>query len=89
MDDRMFPQITYRQGASSIPSPVLRGTGIWVQTIVVANRKLQMPVEEIADNYDLSINQVRESLALFEVHREEIEGYIDHEDRLTKEMNDG
>ena len=86
MDDPEFPQITYRRGASGIPTPVLRGTGIRVQTIVIANRSWQMAPEEIAENYELSANQVEEALAFFEAHREEIEGHIAYEDRLTKEM---
>ena len=86
MDDPEYPQITYRRGASGIPTPVLRGTGIRVQTIVIANQHWQMPLEEIADNYDLSIRQVQEALAFFEAHREEIYGHIAHEERLTEEM---
>ena len=39
MDDPNYPSITYRRGASGIPVPVLRGTGIRVQTIVVSNRE--------------------------------------------------
>ncbi len=45
-----------------------------------------MPPEEIAENYELSVKQIKEALAFFEAHREEIEGHIAHEDRLTKEM---
>ena len=36
LNDPDFPQITYRRGAAAVPTPVLRGTGIRVQTIVVA-----------------------------------------------------
>src|SRR4030065_2480900 len=39
MDDPNFPGIAYRRGASGIPVPVLRGTGIRVQTIVILNRE--------------------------------------------------
>jgi len=86
MDDPEFPQITYRRGASGILTPVLRGTGIRVQTVVIANQNWQMLPEEIAENYKLSVKQIKEALAFFETHREEIQGYIAHEDRLTKEM---
>jgi uncharacterized protein (DUF433 family) len=88
MDDPDFPQITYRRGASGIPMPVLRGTGIRVQTIVIANQQWQMPAEEIAENYDLPLKQVEEALAFFAAHRVEIEGHIAHEDRLAAEMSD-
>ena len=36
LDDPNFPSITYRRGASGSLSPVLRGTGIRVQTIVLS-----------------------------------------------------
>ena len=36
LNDPDFPQITYRRGAAGVPTPVLRGTGIRVQTIMVA-----------------------------------------------------
>ncbi len=34
LDDTRLPQISYRRGASGIPTPILSGTGIRVQTIV-------------------------------------------------------
>lgn len=86
MDDPAFPLITYRRGSSGIPVPVLRGTGIRVQTIVIANQNWQMAPEEIAENYELSLRQIEEALAFFEKHRTEIEGHIAHEDRLTEEL---
>ena len=86
MDDPQFPQITYRRGTSGIPMPVLRGTGIRVQTIVIANQYWQMPPEEIAANYELSVKQVEEALAFFAAHRAEIESHIAYEEGLTHEM---
>src|SRR5687768_3513558 len=52
LDDPNFPNITYRRGASGALSPVLRGTGIRVQTIVIAAENKSVP--EIADDYDLT-----------------------------------
>ena len=86
MDDPEFPQITYRRGSSGVPVPVLRGTGIRVQTIVIANQNWQMAPEEIAENYELSLKQIEEALSFFEELRAEIEGHIAHEDRLTEEL---
>lgn len=86
MDDPEFPQITYRLGASGVPVPVLRGTGIRVQTIVIASQNWGMTPEEIAENYELSLRQIEEALAFFEEHRQEIEGHIAHEEQLTAEM---
>jgi len=42
LDDPAFPPIAYRCGAASIPMPVLRGTGLRVQTVVVAHEQWSM-----------------------------------------------
>jgi uncharacterized protein (DUF433 family) len=87
LDDPAFPQITYRRGASGIPTPVLRGTGIRVQTIAVASTEWGMSAEEIATEYELSVKQVEEALAFFEVHRPEIESHMAYETRLGVEAH--
>ncbi len=38
LDDPTFPQITYRRGAGGQPMAALRGTGLRVQTVVVATQ---------------------------------------------------
>lgn len=73
LDDLEFPQITYRRGAGGRPVPVLRGTGIRVQAIVVANQDWELSIEQIATEYNLNRVQVKEALAFYEAHREEIE----------------
>jgi len=73
IDDPNFPGIAYRRGASGVPTPVLRGTGIRVQTIVGATRHWGMTPAQIADEYDLSETQVREALAFYKSHRAEID----------------
>jgi type III secretory pathway component EscU len=35
LNDRAFPRITYRRGASGEPVVILRGAGLRVQTLVV------------------------------------------------------
>ena len=80
LDDPEFPNITYRRGASGSISPVLRGTGIRVQTIVLANQN-NTPVE-IADDYDLPPTQVQEALSFYEAHRVEIDAHIQAEAAL-------
>ena len=87
LDDPQFPQITYRRGASGIPAAVLRGTGVRVQTIAVANTYWEMSPEVIAEDYDLSLKQVEEALAFFAAHRPEIEAPIAYEERLTQEAH--
>lgn len=87
LDDPAFPQITYRRGANSIPTPVLRGTGIRVQTIAVASTQWGMSVAEIATEYELSAKQVEEALAFFAAHRPEVEAYMAYEARLVVEAH--
>ena len=80
LDDPDFPNITYRRGASGSLSPVLRGTGIRVQTIVIAAQN--MTPAEIAEDYDLTETQVREVLDFYEAHRAEIDAFIQAEAAL-------
>lgn len=72
-----YPNITYRRGASGSLSPVLRGTGIRVQTIILASQN-NTPAE-IASDYDLPLSQVQEALSFYEVHRVEIDAHIQAE----------
>jgi uncharacterized protein (DUF433 family) len=74
LDDPNFPNVTYRRGASGSLSPVLRGTGIRIQTIVIASEG-KTP-EEIAEDYDLTEAQVREVLSFYQAHRLEIDAFI-------------
>jgi uncharacterized protein (DUF433 family) len=77
VDDPDFPNITYRRGASGILSPVLRGTGIRVQTIFLASQN-NTPAE-IASDYDLPLYQVQEVLAFYKAHHTEIDVHIQAE----------
>jgi len=85
LDDPNFPGITYRRGISGIPTPVVRGTGIRVQTMVGAARSWGMAPTEIADQYDLPESQVREAMAFYEAHRIEIDAAIASETALEPE----
>ncbi len=80
LDDPEFPNITYRRGASGSLSPVLRGTGIRVQTIALAGQN-NTP-SEIAEDYDLPPAQVQEALSFYEAHRVEIDAHIQAEAAL-------
>lgn len=80
LDDADFPNITYRRGASGSLSPVLRGTGIRVQTIVIASE--YMNPAEIAKDYDLTEPQVQEALNFYKAHRAEIDAFIQAEAAL-------
>ena len=78
-----FPSIFYRRGASGILSPILRGTGIRVQTIVIASQN--MTLEEIARDYDITESQVQDALRFYEAHRTEIDSHIQAEAKLEAE----
>jgi len=80
LDDPDYPNITYRRGASGKLSPVLRGTGIRVQTIAIASQN-NSPAE-IAEDYDLPQSQVNEALSFYEAHRVEINAHIQAEAAL-------
>jgi uncharacterized protein (DUF433 family) len=82
LDDPAFPQITYRRGAARIPTPVLRGTGIRVQTVVMAARQWELAPDEVAAEYELTQSQVKEALDFYETHREEIDQAIEAEQKL-------
>ena len=82
LDDPQFPQITYRRGAAGIPTPVLRGTGIRVQTIILAKASWELSIEKIASDYSLSKSQVVESLKFYEAHKTEIDTSISVEESM-------
>jgi uncharacterized protein (DUF433 family) len=75
-----FPNIIYRRGASGMLLPILRGTGIRVQTIVLASQN-HTPAE-IAEDYDLSYALVQEALNFYKAHRVEIDADIQAEAAL-------
>ncbi len=76
LDDPRFPLITYRRGGSGTMQPMLRGTNIRVKTMVVANKYHYLPPEEIADRWPVKIEAVREALAYYEAHTDEIDNAI-------------
>lgn len=81
LDDPKFPGITYRRGASGWVTPVIRGTGLRVQTVVVDSQTGLKP-EEIAAEYDLEVSRIREAQAFYDAHRPEIDASI----RVEQEM---
>ena len=82
LDDPEFPNITYQRGAAGVPTPILRGTGIRVQTFVIAKTVWEADPAEIAENYGLSESQVQEALAFYQSHQREIDQAIAHEQAL-------
>ncbi len=82
MDDPEFPGITYRRGASGVPTPVLRGTGIRVQTIVISNKDWNESPAEIADQYNLPAGQIKEALSFYQAHQAEVDLLIQADSAL-------
>lgn len=76
LDDPAFPHVTYRRGASGQPTPVVRGAGIRVQTLAVAAQKWGWGPEQLSEEYGVGEPQVREALAFYETHQEELEAVI-------------
>ena len=85
LDDPAFPRITYRRGAAGQPVPVLRGTGIRVQTAVVAARNWDLTPHQIASEYGLTGAQVKEALAFYEAHRAEIDADLAIEQAMEED----
>ena len=84
LDDPAFAYVTYRRGASGQPVPVIRGTGIRVQTIVVAVQELELKPAQVATEFNLTKIQVKDALAFYEAHRQEIDASIAAEQTLEQ-----
>jgi uncharacterized protein (DUF433 family) len=76
LDDPAFPRITYRRGTSGELVPVIRGTGLRVQTLVVAAQTWHLSSAEIAAEYDLTEAQMHEALTFSDAYRHEIDAAI-------------
>ncbi len=87
LDDPAFPHITYRRGASGSPVAVLRGTGLRVQTVVVAAQTWGLAPAALAAEYDLTVAQVEEALAFAAAHRDEIVAALAGEDAQEAEAH--
>ena len=73
LDDPDFPKISYRRGAAGIPTPVILGTGVRVQTVVIAQQRWKMDDEQIASEYDLDQVSVHQALDFYQAHQPEID----------------
>jgi uncharacterized protein (DUF433 family) len=82
LDDPRFPRIAYRVGAAGRPEPVLRGTGIHVQTFVVAFQDWKMSPAQIAEEYGVTKAQVDEALSFYQIHQGEIEALLADEQHI-------
>src|SRR4029453_7327529 len=73
LDDPAFPHIPCRRGASGRRRAVVRGTGLRVQTLVVAARTWDLTPAQLAAEYELPITQIEEALAFAAAHQGEID----------------
>ena len=69
--------------------PVLRGTGIRVQTVVVAARRWDMAPQHIAAAYGLPEAQVRAALAFYPAHQQELDLALATEETLEADAPHG
>jgi uncharacterized protein (DUF433 family) len=89
LDDPAFPHVTYRRGAGGMPVPVVRGTGVRVQTLGIAREYWGLTPDQIAEDYGLSEAQVRDALSFYEGHRSEMEAMMAAEEGLEEAANGG
>jgi uncharacterized protein (DUF433 family) len=57
-------------------APVIRGTGIRVETLVVAHQRWAQSAAELAQEYNISLDGVEAALAYYQAHQEEIDTLI-------------
>jgi uncharacterized protein (DUF433 family) len=82
LDDPAYPHITYRRGSAGTPEPVLRGSGLRVQTIAAAAQQWDLPPARIAEEYGQPESAIREALAFYNAHRAEIEATLAAEEKM-------
>jgi len=76
LNEPTFAHVTYRNSASGQLIPILRGTNLRVQTIVIAAQQWGLSSNQIAAEYDLNAEQIDEALVFYHAHREEIDHAI-------------
>ena len=86
LDDPDFPGITYRKGASGWVQPVIRGTGIRVQTVAVEIQN-GATISQISDDYQIGQQSVKEALSFYQVHQVEIDASILSEKKLAEKLD--
>ncbi len=88
LDDPAYPQITYRRGAAGRPEPVLRGSGLRVQSVVAAAQQWSLSPARIAEEYGQSESVIREAFAFYDAHRGEIDASLAAEEALETRRSD-
>ena len=83
LDDPNFPDIAYKMDAENQPIPMIRGTGIRVQTIVVAVNEWNDTPVYIAQQYSLSERIVKQALAYYSFHKKWVDALIASDDEAA------
>jgi uncharacterized protein (DUF433 family) len=84
LDDPAYPNVTYRRGAAGIPVPVLRGTGIRIQTLAIAVQQWGLDQGEVATQYGLTRAQVEEALDFYRDHLAEMDALVAAEIEIAR-----
>ena len=87
LDDPDFPHITYRRKGRGPTEAVVRGRNIRVQTLVAAANKWGLDPSHLAEAYDLTAAQVKEALAFYEAHHQELDASIAAERTLDTDAS--
>ncbi len=76
--------------SSSVRSgkPHIAGTRIAVQDIAIWHVRLGMSVDEISDQYDLSLAQIYSALSYYFDNREQIDQAISESEAFAKQMRE-
>jgi uncharacterized protein (DUF433 family) len=80
--DPNFPNISYKVDAEGHLVPLIRGTGIRVQTIVTAFNEWGDSTAYIAQQYDLSERLVKEVLSFYTAHKKTVDALIQLDDEV-------
>lgn len=83
--NRNYPEIAYVRGTSGVMVPVLKGTGIRIQTLAIAKNGWNLSEQQIAEEYDLTIEKVRQALLFYSEFNEEIESAFANEQTIERD----
>jgi uncharacterized protein (DUF433 family) len=68
LSEPKFPNVIYRKGASGVVTPVIKGTGIRVQTVVISHKTWGEPLEKIAEEYEIPLELVNSAWEYYLSH---------------------
>ena len=74
--DLNFPDIVYKMNIDGQPVPIIQGTGIRVQTIVIAVDEWKDTPAYVAQQYNLPEGLIKEALAFYSAHKMMVDALI-------------